>query len=317
MGSLFSMESSKPNKWREFEQLIAKLHTAFHRQGIVTHDDKLQGKSGCLRQIDITIRQKVGIYDVLIVVDCKCYKSPVDIDTLGAFWALVDDVKANIGVMVSNNGFTKGAKDLAKEKGIKLLTLKDSLSTPWYNDLKLLIEMDLWMLFPLYLKTDPPLPSYDGIKHIDSKTGEIINIVKLLEENWLKGDIPSDPGEFAYEFPFHTDVDIKGKLTMPCRLERYKFKHFVPVSFIGLFDEEKGNMFTNSAQLKDISLHDIMRNWERIDVNTATQNAIHLWGRGIITGNIKGNIFTAVIPDCKLCLKLMTDNLISVKPHTQ
>ena len=177
--------------------------------------------------------------------------------------------------------------------------------------------MDLWILFPLCLQTDPPLPPCDGIKHIDSKTGENINIVKYCEKEWAKGNIPSSPGGFAYEIPFHTDTGIKGKVTIPCHLVRYKYKHHVPFSFIGLCDEDKGSMFTDSVHLNNMSLHDIMRNWDKVDIDTTMPNAIHLWGKGVITGTVSGNQFTAVISDCALCVNLVTNNIVNVKSRTQ
>jgi hypothetical protein len=55
--------------WGGFELLIAK----FHETGGVTvqHNATSIGKSGAPRQTDVLVRHKVGLYEHLIVVECK------------------------------------------------------------------------------------------------------------------------------------------------------------------------------------------------------------------------------------------------------
>ena len=55
--------------WDGFEQFVARLH----RTGSVTveHNVTLTGRSGASRQIDVLVRHKEGLYEHLIVVECK------------------------------------------------------------------------------------------------------------------------------------------------------------------------------------------------------------------------------------------------------
>ncbi len=59
--------------WDGFEQFVARLH----RTGSVTveHNVTLTGRSGASRQIDVLVRHKEGLYEHLIVVECKYRKS--------------------------------------------------------------------------------------------------------------------------------------------------------------------------------------------------------------------------------------------------
>lgn len=60
-----------------FEKSIAQLH----RTGTVTveHNAVLIGRWGASRQIDVVVRHKIGLYEHLIVVECKYRKSPIGI----------------------------------------------------------------------------------------------------------------------------------------------------------------------------------------------------------------------------------------------
>ena len=65
--------------WEEFEKLAADIQKRLSPNALVTHKDKIKGKSGRLREIDISIKQKIGQFDMLIAIDCKHYSKPVDI----------------------------------------------------------------------------------------------------------------------------------------------------------------------------------------------------------------------------------------------
>jgi hypothetical protein len=62
----------------------------------VLHDVKLDGRfSNTKRQIDVLVRQRVGQYEMLIVIDCKDYARPLDVKAVEEFHGLCDDVGAH------------------------------------------------------------------------------------------------------------------------------------------------------------------------------------------------------------------------------
>ena len=95
-------------KWKEFESLIAALQKQTAGDATVLHNQRVKGRSGRMRQIDILISQKVGLYPVFIAIECKRHRRPVGIDKEEAFVTKLRDVSASQGVMISNTGFDAG-----------------------------------------------------------------------------------------------------------------------------------------------------------------------------------------------------------------
>jgi len=54
--------------WKEFETLIAKIQAEVAPGAEVRENEVAIGKSGRKRQLDVTIRQTVGLYLVFIVI---------------------------------------------------------------------------------------------------------------------------------------------------------------------------------------------------------------------------------------------------------
>ncbi len=87
-------------KWKLFEEFVASIQKQLSPEAEVSHDDKIIGQSGTTRQIDIAIRHAIGQFKLLIIIDCKDWKAPVDIADVGTFIDMVEDVEANKGAIV-------------------------------------------------------------------------------------------------------------------------------------------------------------------------------------------------------------------------
>ena len=59
---LFQASARMPDpKWKQFEILVAKIQADLAGAGaVVTPNDKIMGKTGITRQIDVSIRANVG-----------------------------------------------------------------------------------------------------------------------------------------------------------------------------------------------------------------------------------------------------------------
>ena len=86
---------------------------------------KLTGKSKTERQIDVFIKGTVGAFEVKILVDSKNYSTPVDIKEVESIVGMVEDVGANLGIIICPSGFTGGAKNRAETAGIQLYEIFD------------------------------------------------------------------------------------------------------------------------------------------------------------------------------------------------
>lgn len=62
------------NQWKEFESFAFEIQQKLSPAAAVVKNDTIRGKSGRLREVDISIRQKVGQFDLLMIIDCKNFK---------------------------------------------------------------------------------------------------------------------------------------------------------------------------------------------------------------------------------------------------
>jgi len=115
--------------WGGFEKLVAKLHET--GQVRVEHNVTLPGRSGAPRQIDVLIRHKQGLYEHLVVAECKYWNSPVERLQVDALTTTVREVGASRGVIFSTKGFQSGAVTQARHENIDLFVVRDLTAEEW------------------------------------------------------------------------------------------------------------------------------------------------------------------------------------------
>ena len=191
-------------KWKEFENLVYEIQRNFAGGAEVKKNDFIMGHdSQTGRQIDISIRRKVAQYEILVVIDCKDYKRPVDIKKMGEFITTVQDVRANKGAIISSSGFTKNAITLATQKGIDTLRLVDTGSKNWkaYVSIPTLLERTYLKTYSLRFnfKSRPRLVMTTDLSFLQvfSEDGTLLGTVgEILGRKWNKEGIPHEPGEY-------------------------------------------------------------------------------------------------------------------------
>lgn len=109
--------------WGGFEKLVAQLHETGDVK--VEHNAVLIGRSGAPRQVDVLIRHKQGLYEHLVIVECKFWNSSVDRSEVDALAQTVREIGASRGVIFSTKGFQSGAITQAKHE--------ESISTLFAN----------------------------------------------------------------------------------------------------------------------------------------------------------------------------------------
>ncbi len=115
---------SSKEKGDLLEKIVGQLCSGI-KNAKVENNIKLVGKSGTERQVDVFIRGNVGAFEVKILVDPKNHSTPVDIKEVESIVGMVEDVGANLGVIVCPSGFTDGAKNRASVSGIQLYEIYD------------------------------------------------------------------------------------------------------------------------------------------------------------------------------------------------
>ncbi len=107
-------------KWEHFERLVAAVHRAADEGADVRWNEKING-----RQFDVVVRYTKGLYNFLIVVECKDYKTPVPVSDVEAFVTKSRSAKANRAIIASSCGFQSGAAKVAREHDIVLLHFQE------------------------------------------------------------------------------------------------------------------------------------------------------------------------------------------------
>lgn len=123
--------TKKTLHWRAFEDLVARIQRELAPAAEVNQNELIVGMSGVPRRLDVTVRQMVGAYPMLIAFDCKRHTRKVGVGYIAAFADQVRDVGASLGVLISNTGFTKGSPSIAKVHRITLQTLREAEEADW------------------------------------------------------------------------------------------------------------------------------------------------------------------------------------------
>lgn len=114
------------------EGLVAELHRSLSPGAIIRQDVRERGRrSNVMRQLDIVIEGVAGAAPVKLVIAHKRYTGPIDANRVTSYADLLQDVGADMGVMVSASPFTKGAADVAAESGITLLRWSEAPTHHW------------------------------------------------------------------------------------------------------------------------------------------------------------------------------------------
>lgn len=134
-----AVTAADPRTWPGFERLVAALHAKVDPAAAVRWNEAVLGKSGTRRQLDVTVRGRIGTTDLFVVVECKDYSRPVGIELVEAFVAKLEDVAANKGVMVARTGFTRDALARAERAGISPAVLRPARDEDWDRYLRSLL----------------------------------------------------------------------------------------------------------------------------------------------------------------------------------
>lgn len=134
----------KKTDWRTYEELAEKIYRKLDPSAIVKHDDAIYGyDTQTDRQIDVSIRSKVGTHDIVVIVQARDRKRPPNINDVGEFAAVVRDVRAHKGVMVCRKPPGKNATRLAKACNIEMCSAFDVNDHKWNEDVAVPVLLSL------------------------------------------------------------------------------------------------------------------------------------------------------------------------------
>lgn len=126
------------NKWRKFEESVYEIQKKLSGNSNVEFNYKVKGKlTNRSRQVDIAMFNNIGSYHIFIAIECKDYNRKIGIEHVESFAQKIEDIGANVGVLISSKGFTKSVINLAKIKNIEAKRLIDECNKDYRINVKL------------------------------------------------------------------------------------------------------------------------------------------------------------------------------------
>jgi hypothetical protein len=141
----------------EYERFVYERMRRFFPDAQVKLNDRIVGRhSGIEREIDVSIRLVEQDQELLYIIQCKDWASRVDVNTLGAFSAVMQDVGASKGYLVCTSGFYESNHRYALSRGIELVTIEDINSSKWRVDVQIpLLYIRKWTNWRLETRIRP------------------------------------------------------------------------------------------------------------------------------------------------------------------
>lgn len=233
------------------------------------------------RQIDVLVRERIGQYEISIIIDCKDYNRPVDVKGVEEFYGLLTDVGAQKGVLVCPKGFTETAKTRAEGYQIDLYSPVDTdihkwrvrVTIPALCDFrKVAISFGIACSAPVPIRLANDFYSSECI--FDDKSESLGTMLEEASRKWNGGAFPTDVGQ-------HDDVDvfdtkntymdngygirIPVELRVSLHVERELYFGPLPVPKIsGFKDEMSGKVIANAFQFGLLDPDEIERDWLKI-----------------------------------------------------
>ena len=132
--------TNKPGN--KYERLAALVLKALEEKDTVIHDIRLKGDNPDVKhQIDVTIEQNNRSKRRLLI-ECKDFDTSgnkVGIGIVRDFRSVLEDTRADEGIILTCNGFTSQARKYAKSKGIKLCVLRIFEGSDMKNRIKKIV----------------------------------------------------------------------------------------------------------------------------------------------------------------------------------
>jgi hypothetical protein len=267
---------------RDLEILAAKIQAQLAPDAEVLHDVKLDGRlSGRSRQVDVLVKQRIGQYEMLIVLDCKDYARPVDVKGVEEFHGLLADVGAHKGALVCPRGFTAAAKTRAQGLQVDLYSPVDTDPHKWQARVSAPVICDFRSAAISFgVSCSAPMPfmmpgDYFSSVVARNKQKEEIGVpAETAIKKWNEGRYPVEPGEYSDLPIFDTPEVLTDNgygqltpvtLTVSLFVERQLFFGQLPISKIsGFRDELSGAIITNAFTTGILDVNDVINNWQKI-----------------------------------------------------
>ncbi|WP_299826872.1 restriction endonuclease [uncultured Roseobacter sp.] len=268
--------------FEDLEKLVAKIQSELAPTAEILHNQRIPGRlSGRTRQIDVLVKDRVGQYEILIVIDCKDYKKRADVRSVEEFQGLVADVGAHKGVLVCPSGFSEAAKTRASGLQMDLYSPVDTEPHKWTVNPLIPVVVDFRsagisfgvsisgpypFTMPLDMHLTKQVTDADGIGRG--------SIFLTAIEKWNSGSLPIEPGrhENLTVFEGETYMENGHGMIVPMEplvsitVQRQLYYGLLPITKItGFKDEVGGSIITNGFDVGIVSPAEISSTWKEVE----------------------------------------------------
>lgn len=112
--------NSEPKNWKELQKYVGKM---FEECCFETEISKVVDLARGKKEIDVYTKDTTSEYQPTILVECKFWNKPVYQEIIHSFRTVVNDFGANLGFIVSKNGFQDGCYEAAEKSNVRLVSL--------------------------------------------------------------------------------------------------------------------------------------------------------------------------------------------------
>lgn len=121
-----SVERAKMSTWKDYQQQAAEF---FRSLGLTATVEKVVTGARGIHNLDVHVEGDFLGISFAWVVECKSWKTNVPKEKVAALTAILQDVGADRGFLLSETGFQSGALRIAEKSNITLTSLADLAST--------------------------------------------------------------------------------------------------------------------------------------------------------------------------------------------
>jgi hypothetical protein len=124
--------NNRPPNWKALQNYVGQMFTEC---GFETEISKVVDLVRGKKEIDVYAKDISSEYTPIIIVECKFWNKAVSQETIHSFRTVINDLGANLGFIVSKNGFQKGCYETAEKTNVRLVSLED-LEKEYYSKWK-------------------------------------------------------------------------------------------------------------------------------------------------------------------------------------
>ena len=208
-----------------FERLSAAVQAKLDPGSQVHWNEKVNG-----RQIDVTVRGRIGTTSIFVIVECRDYAEELGIDHVDQLDSVRREVGANKAILVTRTGFTGPALKKAAAVGIDTCVLRPSEDEDHPGPFKPLRSMSL-TIQPIGTNLENlEVETVDGRRfpcgpfyQLEDKDGKRAFIDRVIK-GWLHDQGKNHPNRT----PLHLELQPPAKLLMDQEQPLVAKLHCVP-----------------------------------------------------------------------------------------